>query len=85
MKNYILLILSIFLFGCSSEVTKVTWDDPKSIALNNLGKQSEISSGLSSANLLTDEAIFLLSYKNFEPIKIQSKQKSFVSDSALAR
>ncbi|MFL2573048.1 MAG: hypothetical protein ACJ0P8_01215 [Flavobacteriales bacterium] len=34
MKNYILLILSIFLFGCSSEVTKVTWDDPKSIALN---------------------------------------------------
>ncbi len=57
----------------------------KSIALNNLGKQSEISSGLSSANLLTDEAIFLLSYKNFEPIKIQSKQKSFVSDSALAR
>ena len=34
MKNYFLLILSIFLFGCSSEVTKVTWDDPKSIALN---------------------------------------------------
>lgn len=34
MKNYILLILILILFSCSSEVTKVTWDDPKSIALN---------------------------------------------------
>ena len=57
----------------------------KSIALNNKGQQSEISSGLSSANLITDEAIFLLSYKNFEPIKLKSKQKSFVVDSAIAK
>ena len=34
MKNYILLFISVILFSCSSEVTKVTWDDPKSIALN---------------------------------------------------
>tara|TARA_Y100001970_G_C14220487_1_gene852365 strand:+ start:382 stop:1065 length:684 start_codon:yes stop_codon:yes gene_type:complete len=57
----------------------------KSIALNNKGRQSEISSVLSGANLLTDEAIFLLSYKNFEPIKLKTEQKSFVRNSAIAR
>ena len=55
----------------------------KSIALTANGRQVEISSGLSSANLFTNEAIFLLSYKNFEPIKIKSKQKSFVGTSAI--
>jgi len=57
----------------------------KSIALNSKGKQFEISSGISAANLFTSEAIFLLSYQNYEPIKIRSKQKSFIKKSALAR
>ena len=34
MKNYILIFVSALLFSCSSDVTKVTWDDPKSIAVN---------------------------------------------------
>ena len=55
----------------------------KSLALTSGGKQVEISSGLSGANLFTNEAIFLLSYKNFEPIKTKLKQKSFVSTSAI--
>ena len=49
----------------------------KSIALTANGKQFEISSGISGANLFTNEAIFLLSYKNFETIKIKSNQKTF--------
>ena len=55
----------------------------KGLALTGGGKQVEISSGLSSANLFTNEAIFLLSYKNFEPIKMKSKQKSFVGNSVI--
>ena len=55
----------------------------KSIALTSKGRQFEIPSGISGANLFTSEAIFLLSYQNFKPIKLQSKQKSFVSNSAL--
>jgi methionine biosynthesis protein MetW len=55
----------------------------KSIALTSKGKQFEISSGTNSANFLTSEAIFLLSYKNFEAIKIKSKNKSFFNNSAL--
>ena len=56
----------------------------KSIAITNKGKQFNItSSGIFSANLFTHEAIFLLSYKNFEPIKIQSKEKSFIKKSVL--
>ena len=55
----------------------------KSIALTSQGRQFEISSGISGANLFTSEAIFLLSYKNFEPIKLQSKHKSFVSNSII--
>jgi methionine biosynthesis protein MetW len=55
----------------------------KSLALTSGGKQVEISSGLSGANLFTNEAIFLLSYKNFEPIKTELKQKSFVGSSAM--
>jgi Methionine biosynthesis protein MetW. len=57
----------------------------KSIALNSKGKQLNISPDTTSANLFTNEAIFLLSYKNYEPIKLQSKQKSFIRDSALVR
>ena len=55
----------------------------KGFALTSGGKQVEISSGLSGANLFTNEAIFLLSYKNFEPIKTELKQKSFVGSSAM--
>ena len=57
----------------------------KSIALSSRGKQFEISSGISGANLFTSEAIFLLSYQNYEPIKIRAKQESFIKKSALAR
>ncbi len=57
----------------------------KSIALNSKGKQLNIAPDTANANLFTNEAIFLLSYKNYEPIKLQSKQKSFVRDSALVR
>ena len=53
----------------------------KSIALTSKGNKFEISSGISGANLFTSEAIFLLSYQNFEPIKIKSKQKAFGKNS----
>ena len=55
----------------------------KGIALTSKGRQFEISPGFSGANLFTSEAIFLLSYQNFKPIKIQSKKKSFANNSAL--
>ena len=29
-----ILFAAVLLFGCSSDVTVVTWDDPKSIAVN---------------------------------------------------
>ena len=57
----------------------------KSIGLTSSGKQFEISSNFLSANLFATEAIFLLSYQNYEPIKLQSKQRSFVGNSAVAR
>ena len=56
----------------------------KSIGLTSNERQFEISSGISSANLFSSEAIFLLSYKTYKPIKIKSKHKSFTSSSALA-
>ena len=56
----------------------------KSIEISGKGKQFEISSGFSTANLLTSEAIFLLSYQDFKPIKLESKQKSFIKNSAIA-
>ena len=55
----------------------------KGIALTSKGKQFEIYSGISGANLFTSEAIFLLSYQNFQPIKIKSKQKTFTNHSAV--
>ena len=57
----------------------------KSIALTANGRKVEISSDLSGANLFTNEAIFLLSYKNYEPINIQSRQKSFIGASVIAK
>ena len=55
----------------------------KSIGLTNKGKQFSINSSLLPANLITHEAIFLLSYKNFEPIKIKSTNKIFSKNSAI--
>ena len=57
----------------------------KSIGLTSSGKQFSISKKLSNENLFTSEAIFLLSYQNFEPIKLKSKQKTFVGNSIIAR
>ena len=57
----------------------------KSIALSRNGKQFEIPSGFSGANLFTSEAIFLLSFQSFKPLKIHSNQKSFSSNSAIVR
>ena len=56
----------------------------KSIALSSRGKQFQITPGLSTANLFTSEAIFLLSYRNIKPVQIKSKQKTFVSRSVIA-
>ena len=55
----------------------------KSIGLTNKGKQFSINSSLFSPNLITHEAIFLLSYQNFEPIKIKSTNKIFAKNSAI--
>ena len=55
----------------------------KSIGLTNKGKQFPINSSILPANMITHEAIFLLSYKNFEPIKIKSKNKLFVKNSVI--
>ena len=57
----------------------------QSIGLTSSSKQIIIKNNFNSANLLTHEAIFLLSYKTFEPIKIKSSNKSFTKNSLLAR
>ena len=57
----------------------------KSIGLSTKGKQFDISPGISGANLFTHEAIFLLSYKTYEPIKLKSSKKAFVKNSVLVR
>ena len=57
----------------------------KSIGLTSKGKQFDLDQKVLSFNLITSEAIFLLSYQKFEPIKIQSKQKSFYNTSAIVR
>ena len=56
----------------------------KSIGLTSKGKQFDISESKSGVNFFTHEAIFLLSYKNFEPIKIKSTKKIFVKNSVIA-
>ena len=55
----------------------------KSIGLTSKGEQFDINNSLSSTNLFTHEAIFLLSYKNFEPIKIKTSNKIFAKNSAI--
>ena len=47
----------------------------RSIALTSNGRQFEIKNYSVSANLITDEAIFLLSKRTFNPIKIKINQK----------
>ena len=54
-----------------------------SIGLTNKGKQFLIKNSLLPNNIITHEAIFLLSYKNFEPIKIKSTNKIFAKNSAI--
>jgi methionine biosynthesis protein MetW len=54
-----------------------------SIGLTSKGKQFPIDDSLLSANIITSEAIFLLSYKDFEPIKIKSSNKIFAKNSAI--
>ena len=56
----------------------------KSIGLTSKGKQFDIGESISGVNFFTHEAIFLLSYKNFEPIKMKSTKKIFVKNSVIA-
>ena len=55
----------------------------KSIGLTSKEEQFDINNSFSSTNLFTHEAIFLLSYKNFEPIKIKTSNKIFAKNSAI--
>ena len=54
-----------------------------SIGLTNTGKQFSINGSLLPANIITNEAIFLLSYRDFEPIKLKSTNKIFNKNSAI--
>ena len=56
----------------------------KSIGLTSKGRQFNISESRMGVNLFTHEAIFLLSYKKFEPIKIKASRKLFSKNSAIA-
>ena len=56
----------------------------KSIGLTESGKQFIIDNKTMYANLLTHEAIFLLSMKNYEPIKIKSKKPISASSKTAA-
>ncbi len=56
----------------------------KSIGLTSKGRQFDINESLTSVNFFTHEAIFLLSYKNYEPIKIKSSKKIFNKNSLIA-
>ena len=56
----------------------------KSIGLTSRGKQFDINDSLTGVNFYTHEAIFLLSYKNYEPIKIKSTKQVFNKNSAIA-
>ena len=55
----------------------------RSIGLTSRGKQYSLNNSNYTSNLITQEAIFLLSYKNFEPIKIKSTNKLFNKNSAI--
>ena len=55
----------------------------RSIGLTDRGKQFEIKNNSLFSNLITNEAIFLLSKKTFEPIIIKSKQKAVSSSKVI--
>ena len=55
----------------------------KSIGLTSKGKQFDINDSLTGVNFFTHEAIFLLSYRNFEPVKITSRKKIFNNNSVV--
>ena len=57
----------------------------KSIGLTSSGKQFNIHHNTFGANLFTSEAIFLLSYQDYEPIKLESNKRSFYKTSAIVR
>ena len=57
----------------------------QSLGLTSRDKQIKIKDNFNSSNLLTHEAIFLLSYKTFEPIKIKTSNKAFAKKSIVAR
>ncbi len=57
----------------------------KSIGLTSSGKQFNIYQNTFGVNFFTSEAIFLLSTKNYEPIKLKSKKESFYKASAVVR
>ena len=57
----------------------------QSIGFTSQGKQFDINNNAFASNFITSEAIFLLSHQEYEPIKIQSKQKSFYKTSAVIR
>ncbi len=56
----------------------------KSIGLTSNNKQFEITENSFFPNLIVNEAIFLISRKTYEPIKIKSKQKIFSSPRFIA-
>tara|TARA_B100001245_G_scaffold229446_1_gene207803 strand:+ start:1311 stop:2000 length:690 start_codon:yes stop_codon:yes gene_type:complete len=56
----------------------------RSIGLTSQGRQFEITSHALTSNLITNEAIFLLSRKKYEPIKIKTKQKIFSGSAVIA-
>ena len=56
----------------------------RSIGLTSKGKQFEITNTTLASNLITSEAIFLLSKKTYEPIKIKTKQKIYLGSTATA-
>ena len=55
----------------------------KSIGLTAKSKQFNVKNNSFGVNFFVSEAIFLLSYKNFEPIKIKSNQKVFAKTSII--
>ena len=54
-----------------------------SIGLTSSGKQFKINNNSLGVNFFTNEAIFLITYQNFEPIKIKLNKKTF-SNTAIA-
>ena len=54
-----------------------------SIGLTSNGKQFKLNNNSLGVNFFTSEAIFLITYQNFEPIKIKLNKKNF-SNTAIA-